>query len=331
MARSIKNQEFWLQKEAVPGTALETAMRRFGGIRGRWSYNTAQQLYRGQASRVVSSITKTTEFANVPIDPIQDYNSLHLVLDSILGFATPATPAGATNARQRVYNLATIGPVAPATYTGIWGDPTQAVKLVNLVFNSLGLTFNRGQLSMSTAAFARTPILGATKPTQGATHKFIPAVPISAKTYGVFLDSTWATLGTTRALAAYEGGMTIGDSFTQDWPVNDLLPSFESVVEVEEVDYTSRMVLGFDAAAIAHIGDWVAGEYKYLRFKSQGGLIEAGQNYLLQIDKCVQVQNPGEIGTAPNSPTVVLPFDYVDMEDPTTGNAMQITLINAVA
>lgn len=330
MARSIKNQEFWLQKETAPGIATETAMKRPGSLKLRPGYTTNQETWRGQGSRVINGVIKNSEFAGFSVDGMQDFNALQWALDSLLGFVTPTTPVGATNARQRVWNLATIGALTPATYTGIWGDATQAVKLLHAIFNSLSLSFNRGALSFSSAVIARKPATGATKPAQGATHKYISPAPIAGRNYGVWMDSSWAALGTTRALAVYEGGIDIGETWAPDWPVNDLLPSFESVVENEEIDYTSKLTLGFDAAAVTHIGEWDTDVMKFLRFKATGGLIEAGQNYSLMIDQAVRIINPGEFGTAPSSPTVVVPFSYAVTEDPVSSNALQITLVNNV-
>ena len=330
MARSTKNQEWWLQKETAPGVATETAMKRYGSLKGMPGYNSTSENFTAQGSRVVNGIIRNNELGSMSVQGIQDYNALHLALDSLFGFATPTTPGGGTNSKQRIWNVAGSGVVTPATYTSIWGDTTQALKQLHFLFNSLQLTINRGQLSMAVSALARMATTGATKPTQGVTHKFVAAQPIAARNYGIWFDPTWAALGTTRALAAYDGGINFGERWVPDWPINDLLPSFESVVEAEEVEHSSNLSLGFDAAAVTHVGEWLANAIKFLRFKTVGPIIEGAIPYSLQIDMALLIVSPGEMGSAPSSPTVVLPFSYVMTEDPVSNNVCQITLVNNV-
>lgn len=328
---STKNMELWLQKQASAGAALETAMKRYGGIKGTLGYVTTQDPFSGQGSRATDSITPNTELGSIAITTIQDFNSIHLALDSLKGFATPALVTDSTLAYERTWSLLPTGIITPARYTGIYGVATRASKAIDVVFNSLGLTINRGQLAITTAAIAQKPTTGATKPTEGVTHKYVAAQPISPRAYSFYLDNAAEDYGTTHMLAAYEGGVTFGDTWAPDWTVNHLLPSYNALVENEEVEHSARLTLGMGSEEAAHIGEWEAGTRKFLRFEAIGPEIETDINYTLRIDLPILIEGPSTYGTAPGSPTVTLPFSYRVTTDPETGSMGEVYLVNTVA
>lgn len=329
MATSMKNQTLYLQQQTSKGVAATAAMKRHQALKMRPAYRTEQDKFRGAGSRFTTAIIRNSEMGAPVFEAPQDFNGLTPILQSVLGKVTPTVPGGATKAKQWKWAVDPYAAIDYALFTAIWGDATKAWQLLDLVFTNFGFTFNRGQLSFDVGAISKKPTTGATLPATGVVD--VPAAPIPARGYRVFMDSTWATLGTTRLLGVYEGGFTVGETYVPDWTVNDLNASYDDVVEAEETDYTSRLVLRADAAGVAAIGDWENDVMKFLRVKTTGPLIEAGQNYSLQLDMAVKILNPGEIGAAPNSPTRTIPFDFEIMPDPTSGKALEVTLINQLA
>lgn len=329
MARSVVNQTFHIQKETTPGTAATNAMNRVHGLRVRPGYTDEGEAFRAEGFKMPTAWIQNNEMGAPTVESIQDFNALTWVLCGAFGAPTTTTPSGATNARQHAYTLSPNGADTLASFTGIWGDSTQAVKMTHLVFQSLQIGVQRGgALSLTTSALSREPETGASIPSSGTTE--VPAQPIPARTWDIYADDTWANLGTTKLLAAYEGQITFGDKYTPDYVINSAVTSFDSLIEAENTAYDGTLRAGFDATAIALINTFKTGAMKFLRFEAEGPTIEDSTKYKITIDLAVRITQRGEISSAPNSPAVSLPFTFQIMPDTVSGKAAAATLINTV-
>lgn len=433
-ARSIVNQGLYLQLETTPGTAATTAMKRVLGLKATPGYTVESEGFMASGYKVETSRVQNTEMGSWSTEAIQDYNAALWLLLGMYGKPTSGLVAGGTLANEHLYNLNTKTPDTRATFTAMWGDTTKALQSTYAMFQSLGLTINRGSVSISSSIVSREPVAGIALPagtnevqqvaitgsptggtftlsfggqttgnlsyaaltsiatglqalstigpgnvsvaggplpgtpvavtftgalagqdvaaltgngallTGGTTPAVVittttpgvppfvevPSIPIAARTWDVYSDNTWAALGTTKLLAAYEGTVTAGDKYTPDWVINSALPSFSEMLEAESTDYTANFTLGFDATAEAVISDYKAGTLKFLRFQSKGPIIEAATQHEITIDLCIRITSPGEIGTAPNSPSVILPFNGQLTVDPVSGFASKARVVNKV-
>ena len=328
-ARSVVNQKLYIQKETTPGTAATDAMKRVHGLRMMPGYTDEGEAFTAQGYKMATAWTQNSEIGAPTVETIQDFNAATWTLCGGYGAPTTTTPGGATNARQHKYTLSIDAPDPMAAFTAIWGDGTQAVQMTNLVFQSLQIGIQRGgSLSLSTSALSREPTSGATIPSSGVTE--VPAQPIGARLWNVYADDTWAALGTTKLLAAYEGNINFGDKYTPDWVINSAVLNFDSLIEAENADRGGDLRLGFDATAIALINTFKANAMKFLRFEATGPIIESTTAYKLTIDLAIRITQRGEISSAPNSPAVSLPFTFQIMPDETSGKASEATLINTV-
>jgi hypothetical protein len=211
----------------------------------------------------------------------------------------------------------------------MWGDPTRAIQATYAVFQNLGLTIARNAVSLSTGLISREPVTGIALPDPEEVEE-IPSIPIAPRSWSFYLDTAWANLGTSKLLAAYEGGVSAGDKYTPDWTVNAALASFNELLEAESTDYTANLRLGFDANAVAMIADYKASELKFLRFQSIGPLITGTTFHELTVDFCFRVTDPGEFGPAPGSPAVTVPFNGQLTVDPVSGFASTARLVNKI-
>lgn len=328
-ARSMINQQLLLKLESTPGTANVTAMNKVLGIWGTPSWQIEGEDFKGSGYKVNTSRITNQESGAVSIETLQDYNAMTWTLCGGFGKPTTTTPATAVTARLHTYTLSASAADPLATFTGMWGDSDRAIQMVYMVFQSLGLTVNRGGLSLESSAIARAPVTGVPMPTTGIVT--IPSVPIAARSWDVYADDTWAALGTTKLLALYEGGLTFGDKYTPDFTVNSAVPSFNELLEAEDTEYSGSFRVGFDATADALITTFKNGALKFFRFESIGPIIELALPYKVTLDVCVRIMNPGEVGSAPNSPARTLPFDFGITVDPVTGNSAKAVVQNTVA
>lgn len=325
MAKSIVTQKTLLKKETTPGTANVTTMNQMTALSLRPAWNVETNEFRAQGFKLPTVIQQTDEWGVWAVEGIQDFNHLGFPLASRIAVPVTTTPGGGTLSRQHVFTLDADGADALATYTAQFGDTARAVQGTYGVFQSFGVDIARGALGFDSGFISRTPAVISSIATVGVVT--VPAAPTAARQFDVWADSTWAGLGTTKLLAAYEGSIDLGDKFARDTPLNSAVTSFESVVEATDQSYSGNLRLGFDATAEGLITTWTTSALKFIRLKATGPIIETTIAYSFQVDMCVQIINPGQL-EAFNNGVLTLPFDFSIVPDPTTGNAIVVTLVN---
>lgn len=328
---SMQQQKFYLQRETVPGVASLDAMRDYAALKTMPSFNDENEVFRRRGSRGLAANTSLMESATVSVESPQCFNGITPVLASVLGLPVTTQPAVTTapTAFEHVFTLTGRGERAPVTFTGQWGDSDNALQLLYLVFQSLNFGVQRSSLTFETSAIAREPDETATLVTTGITT--IPAKPIPSRAYDVFMDDTEAAYGTTKMLKCYDLNVSIGDIWAMDTPINSAIASFDTLVENEDIEYTGAAQLGFNATARALIATFKAGTPKYVRIAATGPIIEGTTPYSIAFDFPIIITTRGEIGTAPNSPTVVLPFNYELTPDPSSDALITARVVNALA
>lgn len=328
MARSIVNQGLYLQKEVTPGTPIVTAMKRVLGLRVMPAWSTESSPFKASGYKINTSEVVETEVGEPSVEAIQDFNAFLWLLTG--GFGAPTASAvvtGGTAAYQHSFEVKPKAADPLAVFTAMWGDSVQAIQMAHFFFNSLGLTISRGDLSIDATAMSYKPATGIAIPTTGVTE--VPSIPVASRTWDVYADDTWAALGTTKLLAAYEGTVNYGDKYTPDYVLNSAKPSFDSIVENEDTGYDGSLRIGFDAAAVGLVTTFTNGALKFFRFKSTGPIIEGTTPYSLSIDFCARIQSPGEISG--DGSVVSLPFNFNMQADPLSGNASKAVLVNTIA
>lgn len=336
MSGSMASQALYLQREVTPGTAVTNAMRRVLGIKGVPGWEVDGTNFVPSGVKVNTARVVNTETATFTAETLQDYNALLWTLTG--GFGAPAAPVQVLEAEnpvpayRHVFSLNPFAPDSVVTFTGIWGDAQQAVTLRHLFFNSLGITVNRGGLSFDTSIRAMVPETGASIPAGGSITT-IGTVPVASRSWSIYIDDTWATLGTTKMLAMYEGQLSFGDKYDMDYVVDAAKPSFNSIVEAESTDRTGSLKVGFDAAAVGLVGDYKDGQLKFIRFESEGPTIPGTTTtrFTVELDVCVVIENPGTFENAPNSASRTLPFNMSIALDPVSNKAAEALVINSVA
>lgn len=322
---SINDQAFLIQKEATPGVPVVNAMKSYQALRVMYGYESAGTSHKGSGFRANTARVTTNEWGAHSVESPQCFNAMLPVLASVLGL--PVSTPGILSAAH-VFLLKGKGKRTPVTFTGMWGDEDFAAQLAYLVFNNLGVGVQRSDLTLSTSAISRIPDDSVAMPTVGIVE--VPAVPIPSRGYDMFIDDTWAALGTTKYLSNYDFQVTVGETWGQDTPINSAFQSFMRLVENESVDYTASMQVGLEPEMADLFTTFRDGVLKYFRIASTGPEIEAGVDYGFDLDFCARIIKRGQTATAPNSPIVVLPFDLEHAPDPATNNLIGVNLVNAV-
>lgn len=331
MPSSMVNQQLWIQHETTPGTPVTSAMKRYLGLQLTPGYDVTTEEHMASGYKMPTSSSILNNLGKHTVSTIQDFNVLLPI--GACNFGPPVTtkPSGAVNANQHVMTLNAGAADTEVSHTAIWGDASEAVQFPHLLFHSLKLSIQRGKLSLDVDAISDTISTGATLPSTGTTT--VPTVPISAIGYDVYMDPSWATLGTTKLLACYEADLDIGDKYIPDSPINSTVGGMAAAVESDKINYTGTLMAAFDANALTMLTDFQARTPLFFRIAVNGPVIDTGTpniNYLAQFDFCAVIKNPAAFQAAPNSPLRVLEFDLQLIPDPTTGNSVVLTLINTL-
>ena len=327
-ARSMVNQKLYLGLEATPGVAQVATTKRVLGLRMRPAFTDEGEGFRAEGFKVDTAWIQNNEMGAPVVEAVQDFNAFTWLFAGGFGKPISTLVPTATIATDHVFTLNPSDADPKATFTAIWGDAVQAVQMVQTFFQSLQLGIQRGgSLSLSATAMSREPSFGATLPSTGVTE--VPAQPIGARLWSIFADDTYAGIGTTKLLAAYEGNINFGDKYIPDYVINSDVPSFDSIVEAEQTTRDGNLRVGFDATAVALANTFKAGAIKFIRLAASGPEIETGFNYEAEIDLAVRITGRGELSSAPNSPAVSLPFTFALTTDGTFAAAARVR--NAVA
>lgn len=327
---SIATQVAQMQRETAPGTPETDAMLRplslklTPGMTG-----TGGSGFRSAGAAVTTAYELGDLWTAWGVEGVQDFNALGLILASVFGPPETTPVSGSEGAYTHVFTPQAFGADELVTYTAQYGDDDIAFQAAMMVFQSLGLTIERGNLSLASSAISRLFDENATLADTGVTD--VPAVLIPSTGYNVYADDTWAALGTTKMLACYRAEVTTPDKYTPDAPINSEIDGFESLVANADGDFTSNWTLGVNAAGKAMIGTFKNRAKKFIRLAVDGPIITGSTRYSLKYDNCTQLTNVGQFTTAPGSSTHVVPFDGQMIYDPVSQKFAEVTLVNTVA
>lgn len=327
---SIASQVAQLQRETSPGTAETDAMMRplslklTPGMTG-----TGGNGFRSAGAAVTTAYELGDLWSAWTVEGVQDFNAIGLIASCVFGPPVTTPVDGATGAYKHVFTPKSFGADELVAYTAQYGDDDVAFQAAMLVFQTLGITVERGNLSLSSSAISRLFDENATLADTGVTD--IPAVLIPSNGYNVFADDTWAALGTNKMLACYRAELTTPDKYTPDAPINSAIDGFETLVANAEGDFTSNWSFGVNATAKAMISSFKNRAKKFIRLAVDGPIITGATRHSLQYDTCTQLTNVGTITTAPGSSTQVIPFDGQLIYDDVSGKFAELTITNTVA
>ncbi len=284
------SEVFWkaqFGKETTRGTAVAATKRFWGGVKLPKDRN----IHHEMQSRGVRSGSSVTEVRQILADGVAltAENGYYQVLPAMLGILLKGgVTATEQNAGKSDYlwdftpDLTALG--SPDTLTLQYGDNDQAYQVEYLMGKKLSIDFALGDdsdVKLALEAFGKQ--IGKVSFTSSITA---PATiePIVANTAQMWLDGTWANLGTTAKTSLLRSGsIEIGNGNHPKF----LATGAKTLSSHGEgnVYGACKFVFEGGADAIAIFDAFQAGTPKALRFKWTGALIAAGgAAYSLQVD-----------------------------------------------
>jgi hypothetical protein len=182
-------------------------------------------------------------------------------LSSLIQAAVITTPGGGTLSRIWTFSMPTAGGVVPISYTVEYGSSAGAELVKGTIFNDFHINITREGIQAGGSAFGQIWTPGVTLT---ASPTALPNKPILPSTVDVFVDPTWAGLGTTKLTADFVANLSITNRWGQIWPINSAKVSWDDVTETEP---TARLELSVEnnAAGQAFITKMRASTLSYVR------------------------------------------------------------------
>lgn len=272
--------------ETTPGTAV-AATRILGSMGIGAAPRLTSSRYRPRGRKLDTLVVPGRRDSAGPIDGRATYNELQYPLSSQLGPATITTPEGATNAREWAFGMTPNGPDNGVTYTVESGSSVRAGRFTHGIFTGFGMDFGTEEITLSGDIIGHKWQDGVTL-TPGATQ--IPLVPIDPNDVSIYVDDTFATLGTTLMERLFRAPWSLGDKYGPVWVINAANPSWVTAVETPP-DATLGLTFAADAVGMAFLDVFEEGATRYVRIEAEGPEIEAGQPYLFRADFAAKAES----------------------------------------
>lgn len=260
-------------------------------------------------------------------DGMPTYTELNYLLTAIFGASTDSL-AGTTG-HQRVYTVADVGAITQKTLTIEKGSSVRAEQIAYALLTDLTLTWTRkdgGKIAgQGIGQLLTDGITMTVSPTD------VPLVPIAGKQLDFFIDSTWATLGTTKMLRAFSVEQAITGVYGPVWPIDSAQASWAAVVEMAPTT-SVKIVLEADASGMAYLAQYRSGDLIFARLQATGPQIEVGPpevDNLMQYDTALGIKTISGL-TADEDGIAAVTIEAELVKDSTSGNALQVETVCTV-
>ena len=182
----------------------------------------------------------------------------------------------------------------------------------------------------ATASFTggTTPDIDLTETQAGVAIDELTAQPVIPGAVNIYVDTTFAAIGTTKLTRVLEADTSIGDRVSPLWVLNSSLNSYAATLETP-ADITARLKLEANSAGMAYLSTVRAGSTVFIRIESVGPALpapDAGQNYLFRWDMAAKVENPDSMGDTDGAYTI--DWNFRGVHDASMGGVLAVTLQN---
>lgn len=316
--------------EATPGTAVPSTVRlqglsleldtqleldRFAPMGNLWDTIAAPRQESGSGS----------------VSGFPTYTELPYVFSNVFGAGAITTPSGALTTKRWAWKPSSDTPWTPKTWTvrrGMAGNTAESAAYG--LMSGVGMSFSRTATpEISGDFFSYALDYAASIVGTGLTE--LPLVPVLPAEVCVYLDPTFAALGTTRLTRDFTAAFAIGGLFGPFWALDCTLPSFAGAVPLKP-DATATLQLGNDTQGRALVANMRAGTTQYLRIEATGPQIEAGPpvyHHRLRIDAALKVVDAPSRGDSDGLSTLEWSFGIFD--DPAFDGAIQVQIDTTTA
>lgn len=264
------------------------------------------------------------EWTEAEVEGILTFTEIVYLLTAALGPATITTPAGGTNSRQWKWTIAGNALLNPSFLSVEKGNSVYALRSSGMACTGFNFGYSRkDRIEVGGSLYGKPVELGysMTNIVSAPTVELVRVLPQMMDWYS---DTTFAGLGTSQIMKAYEAGISLDGLFDGVWPMRSSLASHDGLV-AKQIESESSLLLEADAAGLAFLTNARQSETRYIRGKATGRTIEAAIKYLFQVDMSVQVKDVDTFEDADGPYAIPVTFQPIDDG---TNPVVTITVIN---
>jgi hypothetical protein len=245
-----------------------------------------------------------------------------------LSFGGQTTAGIAYNANAATIELAFEALSTVGAGNGTVAGGPLSTGAITITFTEDLANTNVGPVTISTASVTGGGTASVTVTSAGGSTD-IPLVPVLAGEIDVYLDNSWANLGTTKLLSDFSAEWSVSSMYSPLWVLNSALAGYKEAIP-NRPDTTMSIELGNDSVSRALITDMRAGTKKYVRIRAAkaANSIEAGHAYELRIDGVMSINAAPSAGDIDGAST--LPFGGRLVYDATSSAWTRVYLKNAL-
>lgn len=321
--RAIITQGVQIGVESTPGTAV-AANKLLNSVDIEPELHFDIQKFQPTGQKFSSIVIPGKEWAEANMKGVASYSEVIYMLSSLLT-TTTGVQQGATTAYLWTFKPAGRTADTVKTFTIEQGDANRGQKFAYAVFSEGSFTFNRSSTAIEGKIFGQAITDGIT---MTASPTAIEEKPVIPNQLDVWLDATFAGIGTTKLLRVLEVKVNIQNRFGPLWVLNSALGSFASHVELDP-NVTVELQLEADSAGMALLTTLRAGTTQYMRIKATSpDLAGTAFPYTLTFDICAKIS-----GVSPYSDqdgVYAITFTHEAIYDPAwnSGQAISIAAMN---
>jgi hypothetical protein len=171
-----------------------------------------------------------------------------------------------------------------------------------------------------------TPSITVTTTTAGGAPSVLALIPVLPTQCKVFLDDTYAGIGTTQLLNVLSVEYSIGKRFDHYWPLNSLLGTGPGGTLEDVPDMKVTITMANDADAKALVASMRNGATKFLRTAATGPIADGSTPYSMRIDMALNISDFN--GYSEEGVVYAAGFQFMAINDPTWGQSNEISVVN---
>jgi len=225
----------------------------------------------GRKYEAGGSQVSNREWMEFAIDsPEMDYNSIIYLLNSVYDSITPASHGSSSTAKDWSVIPTVASQANSKTYSVERGSDVHAHKYGYGLLKKFSYKHDRKSASCSADGFGQQMTDGITM-TSSPTR--IPVIPISASHFNIYLDTAYASIGTTQLTKVISHEHTFDTAFNPAWFINRANSSFSGHVDVAP-KATGKLLLEADSTGMSYLTYIRNGQTVYMRVQAQGQIID---------------------------------------------------------
>lgn len=313
-------------KEATKGTAVSASK-----LLQYTSFDLDPQIdfvaFRPMGSKVNATVLPGKDFTNMSLTGQGSYSELVYVFSSLLHEATPSTVDG--TGKSWLYEPANRTEQTRISYTVEQGSSTRAGKATYGQVSGAEITFNRTDgVTLTGTGFAQQYQDNITL----STATTIEEAPILPTHLNVYVDTTFASIGTTKLTRDFNAVWRCNDVVGQVWPINSANASYASDVDLVptvQLELTAEC----DTQGMAFLTMGRAGTTKYIRLEAISTVLAGATTafYKVWLDVAGKVSNLGGFDDSDGVKVINWTIDAVSDSTFSTTAFARCTVVNKVA